>query len=74
MVNTPLADDNVSDVTTMFSSVTLGGVGVGDAIITCITCHRAHGSPWDYTLRWNYQLWPGGPDEGGCYNCHAAKN
>ena len=51
---------------------TVTGLG-GDTIITCVTCHRAHGSPYDYSLRWNYKNWP---DAGynGCGDCHTAKN
>ncbi|MCK4838726.1 MAG: hypothetical protein KAS94_07960, partial [Desulfobulbaceae bacterium] len=59
--------------TVVKSTVTLGGVGDGTAIITCITCHRAHGSPYDYSLRWNYKAWPGAT-AGGCYDCHTVKN
>ncbi|MDT8334618.1 MAG: cytochrome c3 family protein [Desulfurivibrionaceae bacterium] len=45
----------------------------GEAIITCISCHRAHGSPYDYSLRWNYQAWPVG-GYNGCGDCHTTKN
>jgi cytochrome c553 len=75
-VRTPLADDNFLDVTSMLNSVTLGSAGK-NAIITCITCHRAHGSPWDYSLRWDYKNWPGTGGyiyKGGCPDCHSAKN
>ncbi len=44
------------------------------AVIVCITCHRAHGSPYDYHLRWNYQAWPGAGSYNGCGDCHTAKN
>ncbi|MEN8135151.1 MAG: cytochrome c3 family protein [Thermodesulfobacteriota bacterium] len=70
-VTTPLASDNI--VLGVLSTVTLGGVGDGSAIITCITCHRAHGSPYDYSLRWDYKNWPGGALDGGCYDCHTVK-
>jgi predicted CXXCH cytochrome family protein len=45
----------------------------GDAIVSCISCHRAHGSPYDDLLRWNYKAWPGGGDN-GCAVCHTSKN
>lgn len=45
----------------------------GDAVITCITCHRAHGSPYNSSLRWNYKDWPGS-GYNGCGDCHTAKN
>jgi hypothetical protein len=30
------------------------GPGSG-AAVTCLTCHRAHASPWDHGLRWNFR-------------------
>jgi len=75
MIRTPLASNTADNDTpaTMLSTVTLTSAA-GDAIITCITCHRAHGSPYDYSLRWDYKNWPGGNLDGGCYDCHTAKN
>ena len=46
----------------------------GDAIILCISCHRAHGSPYKYNLRWDYVNWPNGTIKNGCFACHSAKN
>lgn len=69
-VLTPLAD-NIA--TSVLSNVNLVAAN-NDAIITCITCHRAHGSPYDYSLRWDYKSWPGGDNNGGCYHCHTVKN
>ena len=43
------------------------------AIVTCISCHRAHGTPWDAMLRWDYKSWPGG-GYNGCAECHSSKN
>lgn len=65
-VATPLGSN---DVTTRKDVVS----GAGNAIIVCVTCHRAHGSPYDYSLRWNYLSWP---TEGhnGCGDCHTEKN
>lgn len=42
-------------------------------IVTCISCHRAHGTPWDALLRWDYKSWPGGGYD-GCGGCHSTKN
>ncbi len=53
-------------------TVDLSGAN-GWGIITCISCHRAHGSPYDYSLRWNYQAWPGG-GYNGCGDCHTTKD
>ena len=64
----PLASVNV---TAAISSGVLTG---GDkAIVNCISCHRAHGTPNDAILRWDYKGWPtAGYD--GCSICHSTKN
>ncbi len=46
----------------------------GDAIVLCVSCHRAHGSPYKYILRWDYFNWPNGSVKNGCIACHSAKN
>lgn len=71
-VRTPVAS---ADVSAVLSSVTLGSTS-NEAIITCLTCHRAHGSPWNYSLRWEYYTWPSGTANSynGCGDCHTAKN
>lgn len=49
------------------------------AIIMCLTCHRAHGSPNHSSLRWNYRAWPqddpitNSPQD-GCQICHTSKS
>ena len=46
----------------------------GDAIVLCISCHRAHATPYDDILRWNYREWPGINDnQNGCLACHTTK-
>ncbi|WP_303720441.1 cytochrome c3 family protein [Malonomonas rubra] len=42
----------------------------GDSIITCVSCHRAHGSPFEKLLRWDYSGSPGS----GCVYCHTSKS
>lgn len=42
----------------------------GDTIISCISCHRAHGSPYDKLLRWDYA----GSSGAGCVYCHTSKS
>jgi predicted CXXCH cytochrome family protein len=42
----------------------------GDSIITCVSCHRAHGSPNDKLLRWDYT----GSSGAGCVYCHTSKS
>ncbi len=44
-----------------------------DAIVMCLSCHRAHGSPYDAILRWDYKNWPG-TGFNGCAICHTAKD
>ena len=44
-----------------------------DAIVMCLSCHRAHGSPFDGMLRWDYKNWPG-TGFNGCAICHTAKD
>jgi hypothetical protein len=48
--------------------------------VACISCHRAHGSPYPAMLRWAYRDWPGNdvrtglPAVNGCAVCHTTKN
>ncbi|MFO7606754.1 MAG: cytochrome c3 family protein [Desulfurivibrionaceae bacterium] len=69
-VQTPLGSETFTPTprTTLDLSDTFG-----QGIITCISCHRAHGSPYDYSLRWNYQAWPGA-GYNGCGDCHTTKD
>ncbi len=52
----------------------------GDAIVLCISCHRAHGTKWDDLLRWNYvetgSVMSAGSGAGnvGCFICHTTKD
>ncbi|MCJ7601723.1 MAG: hypothetical protein MUO63_09520 [Desulfobulbaceae bacterium] len=47
----------------------------GDAIVSCISCHRAHGSPYADLLRWDYKSWPPTVgDNNGCILCHTSKD
>jgi predicted CXXCH cytochrome family protein len=36
----------------------------GTDMVMCLSCHRAHGSPYPQMLRWDF---------GGCFNCHTNK-
>ncbi|MBW1676921.1 MAG: cytochrome c3 family protein [Deltaproteobacteria bacterium] len=46
------------------------------AVVTCISCHRAHGSPYPDMLRWNYNDMNagGGTNTSGCFTCHTEKD
>lgn len=63
-VGVPLASVDVSLVRTSVSFA-------DDTIVTCLSCHRAHGSPWYRSLRWDYV---GNPMGGGCAVCHTSKD
>lgn len=41
-----------------------------EAVVTCLSCHRAHGSDQPDMLRWDYANMPAGT---GCYTCHSTK-
>jgi len=45
-----------------------------DTIVTCVSCHRAHGTPYPRLLRWDYFNWPGGTTINGCNACHTTKD
>jgi len=44
-----------------------------DALVMCLSCHRAHGSPYAGSLRWDYKAWPAA-GYNGCAVCHTTKN
>lgn len=42
-----------------------------NAQVACVSCHRAHGTPYDDILRWNYaDQAAGGGHVAGCLGCH----
>ena len=61
------SDTSTNLNTTVFS-------GTDDAIVMCLSCHRAHGTPNDAILRWNYKKWPGNDGYNGCAVCHTTKD
>ncbi len=48
-------------------------VNLGTDQVQCLSCHRAHGSPYPDMLRWDYRNWPGGGTN-GCAVCHTSKD
>ncbi len=59
------------------STVQVDGTADADgAIVMCLSCHRAHGSPEPDLLRWTYSgIQAGtGTDDDGCFVCHTTKN
>ena len=53
-----------------------GSVANNEDMVMCLSCHRAHGSPYDDMLRWNYADMVAGDNtkSGGCFVCHSEKN
>ena len=49
-----------------------------DAIVTCVSCHRAHGSPNNDLLRWSYSTMDAHSSatdiNTGCFVCHTTKD
>ncbi|GAB4388381.1 MAG: hypothetical protein Kow0025_07320 [Thermodesulfovibrionales bacterium] len=47
-----------------------------NSVIMCLSCHRAHASPYQDMLRWDYTEMEAGrsrPGNGGCFACHTRK-
>jgi hypothetical protein len=45
----------------------------GTDIVMCLSCHRAHASPYFKMMRWDYKGWPASGTN-GCNVCHTSKN
>jgi hypothetical protein len=46
----------------------------GEDIVTCLSCHVAHSSPYESILRWDYDnIYTGEDGKGGCLICHTGK-
>lgn len=56
------------------ASGTVGPSGNTDDIVMCLSCHRAHASPYFKMMRWDYKGWPGTGGTNGCNVCHTSKN
>lgn len=70
----PVAVDNLS-VGTFATLTDVRGAGA-TPIVTCISCHRAHGSPNPDMLRWDYGDCQTNTANAacGCFTCHTAKD
>ncbi|MHC4474119.1 MAG: cytochrome c3 family protein [Planctomycetota bacterium] len=70
-VEAPLARPSVPDISRE-------DVILGNDIVMCLSCHRAHGSPYADLMRWQYTgdgMQAGvGTDDTGCFTCHTHKN
>ncbi len=60
----PVARPTTFNFSNSTDSVTPGS----DAIVMCLSCHRAHGSEFNSILRWDYSVTPN-----GCKVCHTQK-
>jgi len=70
---TPVADATAD---TVLATVQLGTAN-DTAIVTCISCHRAHGSPYKDLVRWDYEADCNASTANaacGCFNCHTTKD
>ncbi|RJX24388.1 MAG: hypothetical protein C4563_00375 [Desulfobulbus sp.] len=83
LATTEYAGYNAYRIETPVGTATPAGtidVGAADSrIVLCVSCHRAHGSPYADALRWDYSLMetgnPAAADVGtGCFACHTAKD
>lgn len=46
----------------------------GEDIVTCLSCHVAHSSPYESMLRWDYDnIYTVEEGKGGCLICHTGK-
>lgn len=68
--NVPVARPNLTGI------ADTAAVVVGTDMVMCLSCHRAHGSPYDDMLRWDYQVMDAGNGDAdtGCFVCHTAKD
>lgn len=47
----------------------------GSDVVTCLSCHMSHASPYPDMLRWDYTtMVANGGGTGGCFTCHSQKN
>jgi len=71
----PLASEVVTSV---ISNPFSGGVANPSDVVTCLSCHRAHGSAYGDMLRWDYTAMvastSSGFDNKGCFACHTTKD
>jgi predicted CXXCH cytochrome family protein len=73
----PVATDRPAALLAAAPAITNVYATNGDAIVTCISCHRAHGSPYPDLMRWDYttECSAGTADaDCGCFQCHSGKD
>ncbi|MEW6419224.1 MAG: cytochrome c3 family protein [Nitrospirota bacterium] len=62
----PLARQNIPNSSS-------GSVTLNSDVVMCLSCHRAHASPYYKIMRWDYKNWPASGTN-GCSVCHTSKN
>jgi len=82
-VEAPIAADitsaSITSAADHDSKINVGSTA-NTAIVTCISCHRAHGSPYSDLLRWAYNTGSDDMEAGsgagnkGCFVCHTSKD
>ncbi|OKY74854.1 MAG: hypothetical protein BM485_11495 [Desulfobulbaceae bacterium DB1] len=66
----------ISPVATTSTTTTVNSTvyeNTDDAIVMCLSCHRAHGTKYGGMLRWDYKSWPAA-GYNGCAVCHTTKD
>ena len=69
----PLAPIARLESTLTGMTVASSTVTPGEDQVSCLSCHRPHGSPYPKIMRWDYQGWPGSR-ENKCNVCHTTKD
>ena len=64
------SDQSIPSNQGVIQSQVMDAGSVDDAIVTCLSCHRAHGSLHYKAMRWNYA---GSATGGYCSVCHTSK-
>jgi len=77
-LDAPVARHTLSDYIEPDDRLTVsteGGYGGNDQVM-CLSCHRAHASPYPGMLRWDYEQVEAddGKENMGCKICHTGKN
>ena len=72
----PVGSDDAGDALSTVKGTVNVSTSAGTAIVTCISCHRAHGSPFADILRWDYSIADAASGAGnkGCFICHTTKD
>ncbi len=68
----PVARPSLTGWTGPSSSVNESGASAKD-LVMCLTCHRAHASPYYKMLRWDYKSTTLATSLSGCRVCHSMK-